>query len=54
MTLINKFDFDLIHETSMNETFNEFNSWFIQWNKKARFFDCCNAFIDFIGCDCSL
>jgi len=22
-------------------------------NKQVRFFDCCNAFIDFIVCDCS-
>jgi len=27
--------------------------WPIQWNKQARFSDCCNAFIDFIVCDCS-
>jgi len=25
--------------------------WPIQWNKKVRFSDCCNAFIDFIVCD---
>jgi len=27
--------------------------WPIQWNTQARFFDCCNGFIDFIVRDCS-